>query len=67
MEMYYLTDGLAVAETRLMTEDEAVDANRRCDEITDGTWYWAVSPPKVDPRVVEGGGTCYRPDDIEGL
>lgn len=40
---YHLTDGITVYDTRWMTPDEAVDANRRAKEATDGNLYWVRS------------------------
>jgi len=64
---YYLTDGYTVAKARKMSEGELLEANREAEELTGGTWRWTEKKPELDPRVVDGGGDCFDPEEVRGL
>ena len=38
--IYFLSDGSEVADARAMTLDEALAAQQKADEATDGNWIW---------------------------
>lgn len=48
-DLYICTDGADIADTRMMSVEDAIEENRKSREATDGTWYWALAGQQPNP------------------
>jgi len=59
--MAYLTDGVEIYESRLVTQDELDELHEEAYQATDGNIFWVDMGP-VDERANQASSALYQAD-----